>query len=213
MIYAIIGNGDKSVKAIIFDLGRVLVEYDHAQTLAGVAAISRVSVDEIRSLITGDIGEKLGVGQMSAREFHEYLITHAGVDANFDAFVNAYAAGIARNEAALTYGRLLCLRPQQKVGILSNTNQAHVIWLRQHLPELDEFDRVIMSNEVGLAKPDAAIYELALTRLEAKAEQTIFIDDRAENVRGARSIGMTGIVHENWRKTTVQLEKWLMDVA
>ncbi|MEZ4711045.1 MAG: HAD family phosphatase [Caldilineaceae bacterium] len=201
------------MKAIIFDLGRVLIDYDHVQTLAGVAAISQVTADEIRALTAGDVGAKLGIGQMRAREFYEYLVNHAGVDANFDAFINAYAAGIARNETALAYSRLLRLRPQHRVGILSNTNEAHVLWLRQHLPELSEFDSVIMSNEVGLAKPDAAIYELALARLDAEAGQTIFIDDLAENVRSARALGMAGIVHENWRKTTAQLEKWLIGPA
>ncbi|MEZ4659792.1 MAG: HAD family phosphatase [Caldilineaceae bacterium] len=201
------------MKAIIFDLGRVLIDYDHAQTLAGVAAISRVTVDEIRRLTAGDVGAKLGVGQMRAREFYDYLVKQAGVDANFDAFIHAYAAGIARNETALAYSRLLRLRPQLKVGVLSNTNEAHVLWLRQYLPELREFDNVIMSNEVGLAKPDAAIYELALAGLQAEAAQAIFIDDLAENVRGARALGMAGIVHENWRKTTAQLEKWLIGDA
>ncbi|MCB0081473.1 MAG: HAD family phosphatase [Caldilineaceae bacterium] len=201
------------MKVIIFDLGRVLVDYDHAQTLAGMAAISQVASDEIRSLTAGDIGHKFGVGEMSAREFHAYLVAQAGMDASFEAFIDAYAAGLARNEIALLYGRLLRLRPHHKIGILSNTNEAHVLWLRQHLPELQEFDSVIMSNEVGLAKPDAAIYELALAQLGAKAKQAIFVDDLSENVRAAQALGLAGIVHENWRKTTSQLEKWLMSAA
>lgn len=198
------------MKAIIFDLGRVLVDYEHAHTLSGLAAICQLPVDKIRQLTSGETAEKMGVGHLSARKFHAYLTTHAGVQTDFDLFINAYAAGIVRNEMALTYARLLCLRADCRVGVVSNTNEAHVLWLRRQLPELGEFHTVIMSSEVGLVKPDPAIYRLALERLEASPEQSIFIDDLPENVQGARAVGMAGIVHENWRKTTALLEKWLV---
>jgi len=80
-----------------------------------------------------------------------------------------------------------------KMGLLSNGWPS----TRRFLDELwhiaDIFDDMIISAEVGLAKPDRRIYQLALDRLGADAEHTIFIDDFDENVRGARELGIHGI--------------------
>jgi len=81
------------------------------------------------------------------------------------------------------------------VAVMSNTNAAHVLWLDEYLPELREFDLVMMSNEVGLIKPDPAIFETALELLNVAPQQAIFIDDIAENVEAARTLGLAGIVH------------------
>ncbi|MGB2895998.1 MAG: HAD family phosphatase [Anaerolineales bacterium] len=80
-----------------------------------------------------------------------------------------------------------------KMGLLSNGWPS----TRRFLDELWHiagiFDDMIISAEVGLAKPDRRIYQLALDRLGADAEHTIFIDDFDENVRGARELGIHGI--------------------
>ena len=67
----------------------------------------------------------------------------------------------------------------------------------------------MMSNEVGLLKPDPAIFETALDLLGVLPQQAIFVDDIAENVEAARELGMAGIVHTTWEETCPQLEAWL----
>jgi hypothetical protein len=57
------------------------------------------------------------------------------------------------------------------VGAISNTNATHVAWLDAHVPELNNFELVVMSNEVALLKPDPEIFELALELLDVPASQ------------------------------------------
>ena len=68
------------------------------------------------------------------------------------------------------------------------------------------FDTVVISGEVGLRKPDPAIYTLAAERLGLPANQVVFVDDLAPNVRGAVAVGMVGVQHTDVDSTTDELE-------
>lgn len=198
------------MKAILFDLGRVLVHYDHQQTVAAIATLAQAPVDAIHQLLR-DYSHALGVGDLDAEEFHTLFCTHFGVTVPFDDFIAAFAAGIRRDEAALAYALSLQQRPATTVAIISNTNAAHVLWLDEQLPELRDFDLVMMSNEVGLIKPDPAIFTTALELLDVPPAQALFIDDIAENVEAARALGIAGLVHHDWQKTRPALEQWLSE--
>ena len=149
------------MRAVIFDLGRVLVHYNHQTTLEAVAAISKVTAPELHALFSA-IEQDLGVGNLSAADLHQFLIERAGVSDDETLFLQAYGAGITRDEAALAYALELQARPDLTIGVISNTNAAHVWRLDEDVPELNELDLVMYSNEVGLLKPDPAIFELAL---------------------------------------------------
>ena len=198
------------MKAVIFDLGRVLVEYNPATTVNALAALGNGDVEQVRALLH-EIERPLYQGEVEAAELHRLLTVRTGLQANMEEFVNAFGAGLKRDEAALAYAVALQQRPGVTVGVISNTNQAHVYWLVENLPELDQLDLVIMSNEAGLAKPGAAIYELALAELEVAPAAAIFVDDLAENVVGARAVGMHGLLHSDWAVTRPALEAWLAE--
>jgi putative hydrolase of the HAD superfamily len=99
-----------------------------------------------------------------------------------------------------------------KMGLLSNgwSSTRRFLEERWHIAEI--FDDMIISAEVGLAKPDRRIYQLALDRLGVEAEQTIFIDDFDENIRGARELGIHGIHFQNHQIVIEEL-KDLLDFA
>jgi putative hydrolase of the HAD superfamily len=68
------------------------------------------------------------------------------------------------------------------------------------------FDAVVISGEVGLRKPDPAIYALAAQRLDLPPEQIVFVDDLRPNVRAAVSAGMVGVQHVDVETTASELE-------
>lgn len=197
------------MRAVIFDLGRVLIDYNHDASLDAVAALSQVTPVEIRALFQAIAGAT-GIGELDAEQIHRYFVEQAGVPDDFGRFIEAFGAGLTRNEAALSYAVELQQRPGVTVGVISNTNQAHILWLDAHLPELAQLDLVMMSSEVGMAKPDPAIYELALELLNLPAGQAIFVDDLTPNVIAAQGLGMAGIVHTSWETTRPALEAWLV---
>jgi putative hydrolase of the HAD superfamily len=71
------------------------------------------------------------------------------------------------------------------------------------------FDLLVISAEVGLMKPDARIYRLALEKSASLAEESVFIDDLPANVEGARAVGMTGIQFKTSGQTLEELSRLL----
>jgi FMN phosphatase YigB (HAD superfamily) len=195
------------MRAVIFDVGRVLVHWDPAATLAGLVEISQAGPAELRSL-WGQSSHDLGTGALSAQAFHRYLIGHAGTDKEWGRFYAAFCRGLCRDDAALGYAAQLAERGVP-LGIISNTNAVHVQWLHAHLPELAHFRSVVWSSGVGLLKPDRAIYDLAVRAMSADPAHTLFVDDLEENTAGAEAAGLAGWVHRDWKETRTVIEDWL----
>ncbi len=76
-----------------------------------------------------------------------------------------------------------------------------------HFPFLDKIDGKVVSAYVKLVKPDREIYEYLLKKYDLKAEECVFLDDRPENVEGARKVGMEGILFENYEQAWAELNK------
>ena len=196
------------MKAVIFDLGNVLVGYDHQATLAALAAHTTVDAAAVQDAFAA-VGAAAGIGQLDAAQLHAELAARTGYQGDFARFIADFATGIRPDATALAYAVALQERPGVTVAVMSNTNAAHVLWLDEHVPELKQIDLVMMSNEVGILKPSPAIYRLALELLDVPPAQAIFIDDLADNVAAAQALGLAGLVHEDWATTKPALEAWL----
>jgi len=68
------------------------------------------------------------------------------------------------------------------------------------------FDDIVISGEVGMRKPEPEIFLLAASRLDLKPEECVFVDDLELNVEGARSVGMTAVLHTSYDETRRTLE-------
>lgn len=78
----------------------------------------------------------------------------------------------------------------KKVGLLSNMPKELSQFLRRELPELSLFDPCLFSAQIGLIKPEAECYEVALKQLELAAEEVLFIDDSETNILAAANLGL-----------------------
>ncbi len=84
------------------------------------------------------------------------------------------------------------LRPQYKIGLISNAwSDLRDYIVRQGFD--DAFDAMVISAEVGVVKPEARIYRVALEKLGVAPEEAVFLDDFFENVEGAQQVGMHAI--------------------
>jgi putative hydrolase of the HAD superfamily len=96
------------------------------------------------------------------------------------------------NEAMIAWAAAL-QKAGVATGILSNLGDAMEAGLRERLPWLKGFSHMTFSHRLGIAKPDAAIYEHAVTGLGVAADEILFIDDREENIAAAREAGMVAV--------------------
>lgn len=116
------------------------------------------------------------------------------------------ADGEIKNEALLAY--ISALGKHYKTAILSNISNGGIA-RRFTVEELQLFDTVVASGEVGYAKPEAQIYEITADRLGVRLEECVFTDDREEYCQAARGVGMQAILYEDLAQFKAKLKPLL----
>ena len=188
------------IRAIIFDCFGVLI----------TDALKVVRDDLYRmnpegALEVDELVRAANVGLLDPQESSERIAMILGVTT--DAFRAKIAAGEQRNQAL--FQEILHLKMTYKTAMLSNISVPS-LQKRFSRPELNTyFDEVILSGEVGFAKPEAAIYEIAAERLGARCDECVFIDDRETFVEAAQAVGMQGIVYKHFAQFQTDLKKTL----
>lgn len=182
------------IDVIVSDLGQVILPFDIER--AWQAILPRCTRDEaeVRATLPRAVIESgLGVGRASAAEFHARLSECCGLEMPLDEFCAAWSDMFWVDEAVVG---MIAASPVRQRVLLSNTNPIHWDWIARTYPEvLRPFDRLIVSHECRLEKPDPEIYRLVARRTGFPLAAHLFIDDLEENVRAARAAGMDGIVH------------------
>ena len=180
--------------ALLFDLGRVVLDIDFGKTLAcwaGHAGCEPAHLVERFS--RDDIYRRHETGEISDAEFFEGLRSSLGVklsDAQFLEGWNAVFAGEMPGIAAL----LARAAARVPLYAFSNTNNAHVEhFSREYTCVLGHFREIFLSSAIGLRKPDAAAYDHVVKAIGVDPERIVFFDDLAENIEGARGSGLTAI--------------------
>jgi HAD superfamily hydrolase (TIGR01509 family) len=92
-------------------------------------------------------------------------------------------------------------------GLISNSWGAGLSYDMSLLDEL--FEAIVISGDVGMHKPEPAIYMLGAERLGLRPEECVFVDDLRENCQGAEEVGMTAVLHRGADNTLPMLEKLL----
>ena len=185
----------KGLKVIMFDLGGVIIDLDYQQTAIPLAKMAGKSVDQLGDLLeTSDILKLFEVGAISEQKFREEVCSLLGISCEpkvFDQIWNALLGEISIKR----------MKALKKINIpkliLSNTNPIHErtfngILKDQHgYASLNEVvDKVYFSHEVKMRKPNADIYEMVLNDQKICPEEILFIDDRADNIQGAKDAGI-----------------------
>ncbi|MGE0171384.1 MAG: HAD-IA family hydrolase [Oligoflexales bacterium] len=188
------------VEAIVFDLGNVLVSYREHEITAELCRLGKCDAAYVNSVIN-PLKDDLHSGKIDLNDVHKLLVRDHGFDKDLQAFRTAFCCGLKRDEKSVSYMHRLRSETKLPVGVISNICDGHDAWVRKNLQEIEDFDVVIFSNEVGFFKPQAAIYELAATSLQRSPKNMIFIDDLKENVEGAAKLGWQAIHHQSWDET------------
>lgn len=179
------------IRAAIFDLGGVVFRLDWDGVAAEWGARLGITREAFLSAMFGGNDDQVLIGRMTEDEWWVLASRRLGVD---DAFRRAFEADLDGRE---TVNRKLAayietLRPRYRTAYLSNAWSGTRERLRAR-GVLDIVDEAIISAEVGVAKPDPAIFRIALERLTVEADEALFVDDAEANVEAARALGMTAV--------------------
>lgn len=145
------------------------------------------------------------LGLITSNMFEEEIAKLTGADAKVihDKFLHRFI----RNDCLILY--LESLRKEYKVGLVSNLGGGAMDAFFPPKDRLALFNDSVVSSEVGLEKPDPAIFLLACERLGVSASEAIMIDDIADNCRGARQAGLQAICYRNNEQLKGELSRYL----
>ena len=180
------------IKAVIFDLGNVLVNYDVEKAAKSFSAVSGLSTREIwKRFFLSRFEQAYTRGEISTREFHRIACKTLGVSMSLPTFSRYWNDIFWENPGM---DRLLArIKKHYPLYLISNTNALHFNFLKKHFKLLRHFKRRFPSHEVGARKPDLKIYRRVLGKIGLRPEETVFIDDMKSFIRGARKAGMYAI--------------------
>ena len=184
---------DRRVRAIIFDIGRVLIRIDVGRAMNGLASGLSISAQELWSAIEKDPRWKdWQEGRISARDLHLHMQRRFGGSATFEQFTAAW--NLVLDPEPIHSNQLFeKLSRKYKLALLSNTDPIHVAYMEPHYDFFSYFPSRIYSSAVGATKPSPIIYQEALKACRVRAEEAVYIDDIAAYVTAAQQLGMAGI--------------------
>jgi glucose-1-phosphatase len=178
-----------NVQVLLFDLGGVLVDYTGVRDMAPLLRISASEDDIRRHFSNCPHVAAYCTGRLDRMEFGERMVRDWGLAVSTEQFLQEFRTWSRRLLPGATE-LLSSLRQRFRLAALSNSNELH--WER-HTNDIGVtalFDVAISSHQVGAAKPDPAIYQEALARLDVPPEAIMFFDDSHANVVAATVLGM-----------------------
>lgn len=191
-----------STRAVIFDFGGVFIDSPFT-ALVEAAQARDLDPDHMLGLIFGPYDQdtdhpwhRLERGEVTVMEARDAILAASVADGGqaLDPFELLAALSGSEVRAEMVEFCRSLRTGGLKTGLLTNNAKEFEDFWRPLIPLDELFDDVVDSSEVGLRKPDARIYELALGRLGVEAADAVFVDDAPGNVAGAERVGIRSVL-------------------
>jgi putative hydrolase of the HAD superfamily len=184
-----------SLRAVIFDYGMVLTGLPNAAAHEAMVRMTGLSVDQFENFYWAD-RHAYDEGKLNGVSFWQKFARDANISLNPSQIdeLNRQDARMwtTQNPAMVGWQRKL-KSAGIRTAILSNMGDSVLESIRREFRWIDEFDVLVWSFKLHMAKPDPAIYRHALKQLGTQPEETLFIDDKHVNIEAARALGMVAL--------------------
>lgn len=183
-----------SADALLFDLGRVVIDIDFSKAIACWAGHAGCKPEAIITRFErGEAYRKHEVGKISDEAYFDSLRSALGIAISHDQFLEGWNA-IFAGEMPDIANLLPRAARHMPLYAFSNTNRPHVEYFsKEYADVLGHFRELYLSSSIGLRKPDAEAFDHVVQAMGIPAERIVFFDDLAENVEGARARGLKAV--------------------
>jgi len=200
---------NKKVEVILFDLGNVLIDFDHKISAARISKFTNLTPDTIYNLffdsqLTGDFEE----GKVNPMDFYNQVKEKLDLDLDYDSFVPIWNEIFFLSEKNRTVNYITnLLKNEYRLAVLSNINALHYDYIKNNFSVFENFNNVLTSFEMKFRKPDPEIYKKALDVLGVSPDKVFYTDDRPELVEKARELGINAFVFTGIDKLSQDLKE------
>lgn len=181
----------RPIKTVLLDLGNVLVFHDDDVVRRELGRAANLSGDEVKARLA-PLWWPVNKGTLDNAPLRAEVCQRLGINVDAATFDRLWNCHFSVHHAALPliaelFGRV-------RVVLLSNTHTLHYRAVEPMLPILSRFDEILLSHELGLAKPEDEIYREALRRSGSAPEETAYWDDVVAYVQASKNLGIAGHV-------------------
>jgi epoxide hydrolase-like predicted phosphatase len=196
------------IKAIYFDLGGVIVRTGDKTARTQLAAEFGMTYDQMDAFVFGCESAALAtLGTLTEEQHWQDVTRRLNLPLSETGRIrDTFFGGDSVDWEIVAF--LRSMRKTHKTGLISNAWNG----LRPYMERekfADAFDALTISAEVGVMKPDPAIFQHALDQVGVKPKEAVFVDDVIENITGCEVIGMRGIHFKSTEQTLKDLKKML----
>lgn len=194
------------IKAVIFDLGNVLVNYDVKKAARYFSKAGGISQYRIWAhFFLSKFEQAYTRGEISSLEFYREACKVFKKPVPYKIFKHYWNDIFWENPGMEKL--LVRIKRHYPLYLISNTNALHFTHLKKHFKLLRHFKRKFPSHEVGARKPDPKIYRRVLKKIKLRPKETVFIDDMKSFIAGARKAGMHALRFRGIDRLTKDLHK------
>ncbi len=196
-----------SSQVVVFDLGKVLVDFDYSIAARKVAARSAKPLPDLVSFLSASTSViQFECGVISRRKFFENVRDAVGFNGTMEEFSGHFA------DIFTEIPQMIALHAELRrrgipTFIFSNTNDLAIEHVERNFPFFKNFDGYIYSYQVGVMKPDAKIYEAMEKLCGRTGADMVYLDDRAENVAAGAARGWRAILQETPEKSRAAIKQ------
>jgi FMN phosphatase YigB (HAD superfamily) len=186
---------EQPLRAILFDLGRVVVDIDFDRSIAHWARHSHLPVHELKALWQPDDAyQRHETGELSDEGYFAYLKERLGLDCSLQEVALGWNALLSR-EIEETLAMVDAIRDRVPCYAISNTNECHLQHMHSAFPRmLPRFEKVFVSHRIGHRKPHAEAFLHVLREIGVAPAEALLFDDLPPNVEGARACGLAAVL-------------------
>jgi glucose-1-phosphatase len=182
-----------TIHAVIFDFGGVLLRTEDPYPRQQLASRLGIPMAQLyQQIFDSESARQATVGKISAEAHWEAVRQALGIGEDaYKQVRDEFWAGDRLDEELIGY--LRGLKSRYKTALLSNAWDDLRSVIQRNWAISDVFDEMIISAEVGIAKPDARIYRIAVDRLGVAPQEAVFVDDFIDNIASARAFGLQAV--------------------
>lgn len=195
------------IRAILFDLGNVLVPVDFVRCRAALSEVCVHQPSEVQRILAGSgLPRRYESGEVSSAEFFDATCRLLDMEVSYDKFVAVWGE-IFAPDPIIPEDMLATLHEHHRLVLLSNTNDMHFTVAEQRYTLLRHFDEFVLSYKVGAMKPDPRIYQRAIAAAGCSPNECFFVDDLRENVEAARREGIDAALFTTFSRFQADLRE------
>jgi glucose-1-phosphatase len=197
----------KSTRAVVFDLGKVLLDFDYSRAIQRLAEAGTRDLRAVRHMLLEDsLLNDYETGEIESADFYARLRNGLGLKLSYGAFREAFADIFTPIPPMIAlHGRLRA--ESISTFVFSNTNEIAIAHIRTVYPFFREFDGHILSYEARAMKPDPRMYAALEQRSARLGGELIYLDDRPENVAAAAQRGWHALLHTDAESSRTALRE------